>query len=53
MKTDLAGNYMDKDSFKVTWDGVIRDINLEEFNMAYRKWPNRHAKCLEFEGNYD
>lgn len=52
VKADLAGDYMDEQTFKIKWDGAIRNINIEDFANAYRKWPDRHAKCVEVGGNY-
>ena len=52
VKADLAGDYMDVDSFKTKWDGVTSKLKEEAFANAYQKWVDRHRKCVRLDGDY-
>ena len=52
VKADLAGDYMDVESFKNKWDGVTGKLKEDVYAKAYQKWVERHQKCLRLAGDY-
>lgn len=52
VKADLAGEFLDAETFKTRWDGVVNTITKEQFGEAYQKWVHRHEKCVQLDGDY-
>jgi histone-lysine N-methyltransferase SETMAR len=52
LKMQLAGLTLTQDTFKNTWEGVIRTLSKEDFATAFRRWYERCEKCIEIGGNY-
>ena len=52
VKAELAGDFMDVESFKSKWDGVTGKLKEDVYAKAYQKWVDRHQKCLRLAGDY-
>jgi hypothetical protein len=50
LKAELAGLTLIQETFKNTWEGVIRSIAKEDF--AFRHWKEQCKKCNRVSGNY-
>jgi hypothetical protein len=48
----VAGLSLTQDSFKNTWEGVIRTLSKEDFATAFRRWYKQCEKCVKIGGNY-
>jgi len=45
VKRELAGRTLTQETFKTSWDGVLRTIAKDEFAAAFNKWLDRCEKC--------
>ena len=52
VKADLAGVFLDAETFKTRWDGVVNTITKKQFGEAYQKWVHCHEKCVQLDGDY-
>ncbi len=52
VKEALAGQTLDQESLKQTWEGVTRAITAKEFATAFRRWYERCQKCVRIHGDY-
>ena len=52
LKAELAGDFLDADSFKTKWEGVVRTLKEDDFTKAFSKWVERHRKCVQLRGDY-
>ena len=52
MKSKLAGKFLDSRSFKKEWDGVASTLTRDDFLTAFKKWVDRHIKCISIDGSY-
>jgi histone-lysine N-methyltransferase SETMAR len=52
VKNELAGITMNQETFKKTWEGVLRTIATADFAAAFRSWYRRCSKCIELHGDY-
>ncbi len=53
VKAELAGQTLTQETFKNSWEGVIRSVAKEDFAAAFRSWKERWKKCISVSGNYD
>jgi hypothetical protein len=51
VKAELAGLTLTKESFKNTWEGVVRSIAKEVF-ATFRRWKERCENCIWVGGKY-
>jgi hypothetical protein len=49
---ELAGLFLDEDSLKKTWEGVIRTIATDEFATVFMQWFVCCEKCIIIDGRY-
>ncbi len=52
MKAELAGQTLTQETFKNSWEGVVRSIAKEDFAAALRRWKECCKKCIRVGGNY-
>ena len=52
VKSELAGRTLTAESFKTSWEGVVRTIAKDEFAGAFRRWMERCEKCVRIGGDY-
>jgi histone-lysine N-methyltransferase SETMAR len=52
LKSELAGISLAQDTFKTTWEGVVRSITKDEFAAAFQRWMERCEKCVRIGGRY-
>jgi histone-lysine N-methyltransferase SETMAR len=52
VKRELAGLTLTQDSFKKEWWGAVRIITAADFAEAFRRWFQRHKKCVSIGGGY-
>jgi hypothetical protein len=52
VKTELAGISMNQETFKKSWEGVVRTIPKEDFAAAFRWWMERCENCVWIGGDY-
>jgi histone-lysine N-methyltransferase SETMAR len=52
VKAELAGQMLMQETFKNSWEGVVRSIAKEDFATAFRRWKERCKKCIRVGGNY-
>jgi hypothetical protein len=52
VKAELAGQTLMQETFKNSWEGVIRSIIKEDFADAFRRWKERCEKCIRVGSNY-
>ncbi len=43
---------IDTETFKNSWEGVVRSIAKEDFAAAFRPWKERCEECICVGGNY-
>jgi hypothetical protein len=41
VKAELAGQTLTQETFKNSWEGVIRSVAKEDFAAAFRSWKER------------
>jgi histone-lysine N-methyltransferase SETMAR len=46
VKRELAGLTLTQDTFKKLWEGAVRSITAADFAEAFRRWFQRHEKCI-------
>jgi histone-lysine N-methyltransferase SETMAR len=47
VKEELAGIRLSPETIKKAWEGVVRDIAMEEFAVAFRRWLDHCNGCVE------
>jgi hypothetical protein len=52
VEDELAGQTLTQETFKNSWEGVVRSIAKEDFAAAFRRWKERCEKCIRVGGNY-
>jgi histone-lysine N-methyltransferase SETMAR len=52
VKRELAGLTLTQDTFKKEWEGAVRSITTADFAEAFRRWFQRHKKCVLIGGGY-
>jgi histone-lysine N-methyltransferase SETMAR len=52
VKAELAGQTLTQETFKKSWEGVVRSIAKEDFAAAFRRWMERCEKCIRVGSNY-
>jgi histone-lysine N-methyltransferase SETMAR len=52
VKYKLAGQTLTQESFKNSWEGVVRTIPKDNFTATFRQWMERCEKCVRIGGNY-
>jgi hypothetical protein len=52
VKAELAGQTLMQETFKNSWEGVVRSIAKEDFAAVFRRWKERCEKCIRVGGNY-
>jgi hypothetical protein len=52
VKAELAGLTLTQETFKNTWEGVVRCIAKEAFAASFRRWKEWCEKCIWVGGNY-
>jgi histone-lysine N-methyltransferase SETMAR len=52
VKSELAGRTLTAESFKTSWEGLVRTIAKDEFAGAFRRWMERCEKCVRVGGDY-
>ncbi len=52
VKREFASLTLTQDTFKKEWEGAIRSIKAEDFPEAFRRWFQRHEKCVAISGRY-
>ncbi len=53
VKSELAGQTLTQESFKTSWEGVVRTIHKDDFAAAFRRWMVRCEKCVRIGSNYN
>jgi hypothetical protein len=52
VKRELAGLTLTQETFKKEWEGAVRSIAAADFAEAFRRWYERHEKCVAIGGGY-
>jgi histone-lysine N-methyltransferase SETMAR len=52
VKKELAGLTMTQDTFKKSWEGAVKSLAAADFAEAFRRWYQRHEKCVSIGGGY-
>jgi len=52
VKRELAGKNLTQETFKNTWEGVLKTINKDDFAAAFSSWYRRCEKCVDIGGGY-
>ena len=52
VKEQLAGITLTQQSFRSTWDRVLKTISAAEFATAFLRWHERNEKCVRIGGTY-
>ena len=52
VKANLGGKEIAEEDLKTTWEGSVRPITKEEFKVAFRRWQERHQKCILVKEDY-
>ena len=50
VKEQLAGITLTQQSFRSTWDQVLKTISAAEFATAFLRWHERNEKCVRISG---
>ena len=52
VKEQLAGITLTRQSFRSTWDRVLKTISAAEFATAFLRWHKRNEKCVRIGSTY-
>ncbi len=52
VKAELAGQTLRQETFKNSWEGVVRTIPKDDIAAAFWWWMERCEKCVRIGGNY-
>ena len=52
VKTALSGVSIDGQTVKHQWERAVKTLGAPAFNTAFRRWLERHEKCIRVEGDY-
>ena len=52
VKEQLAGITLTQQSFRSTWDRVLKTISTAKFTTAFLRWHERNEKCVHIVGTY-
>jgi hypothetical protein len=52
VKEELAGIRLTLKSLKKTWEGIIRNIGIDEFAIAFSWWLDHCNSCIEINAGY-
>ena len=52
VKVNLEGLEIAEEDVKTSWEGAFLPITKEDFKATFKRWLERHQKCISLDGDY-
>ena len=52
VKVNLEGLEIAEEDVKTSWEGAVLPITKEDFKATFKRWLERHQKCISLDGDY-